>query len=437
MFSDMPPLVDQNPPFYPPPQGAADGGEPGFGFSSARSPHGTPYPAPHQPLSPWSTAEPPNSARSWTYGQQPPSGAPSWLPPQQQPPVWGQTPASPWGPTTPAGTWGALSPPASYAPATPSGYPGFVGYGPQPPSPFFGPGPVTPYESSSGQPITSGWFGADNVQHRKKKKKRHSFGEQSWGGEQSQGWDGQMTRSNSLAVSNARVPLQRSASWGHLNFPAYGREPYNILNLARRPRDWRPDYTARDGIAALATYLPKLGRSKSDVQEYSDPTPRNLHPLLLWDPKAPPIYFNLRNGDPFTSSSNIHFLKLNRPHNHIDLAQLVCQPSADFLRLSHPRLPWYIDVFPKHPNGVTVGDIFERIHRQLHVPIQDNHFFNEELNEVDRSHLTFAFQDRVGDNPVLRAAGIFRVDFLGDKCVFEGLVRGQRGVWEMKMSRVR
>ena len=30
MYSDMPPLVDQNPPFYPPPQGAADGGQPGF-----------------------------------------------------------------------------------------------------------------------------------------------------------------------------------------------------------------------------------------------------------------------------------------------------------------------------------------------------------------------------------------------------------------------
>jgi len=238
--------------------------------------YSTPYPT-QQPLSPWtpSSAEPPNSAQSWTYGQYVPSGTPAW-PPAQQPPAWGQTPASPWAPTTPAGTWGGISPPASHAPQTPSGYPGFAGYGPQPQTPYFGPNPpTTPYDSSSAQPITSGWFGVDNVQQqRKKKKKRHSYGEQNWGG--GQGWDGQPTwddqnlrRSNSFA----RVPLQRSVSWGYLNTPAYGREPYNILNLARRPRDWRPDYTPRDGIAAFTAYLPRVGRSRSDVQGTYSPFP--------------------------------------------------------------------------------------------------------------------------------------------------------------------
>jgi hypothetical protein len=98
-------------------------------------------------------------------------------------------------------------------------------------------------------------------------------------------------------------------------------------------------------------------------------------------------------------------------------------------------LPWYIDIQQIHLNGITVRDIFEQMHAQLHMQIQDKDFFNEELNEVDRSYLTNAFNSRVGSNPRLHAAGILRVDFLGDKCVFEGLVRGARGVWEMKMSR--
>ena len=217
----------------------------------------TPYPSFQQPLvSPWPppAEEPPNNAQSPTYGQYgPPGGTPAWLP--AQPPVWGQTPVSPWAPTTPASTWGALSPTASYAPQTPIGYSGFGGYGPRPQTPYFGPNtPTTPYDSSA-QPITSGWYGAENPQRKKKNKRRLSSREQNWR------WDGQ-----NWDDSMGRVPLQRSVSWGHFNTPAYGREPYDALNLARRPRDWRPDYTPRDGIAALATYLPRVTRSNSDVR---------------------------------------------------------------------------------------------------------------------------------------------------------------------------
>jgi len=43
---------------------------------------------------------------------------------------------------------------------------------------------------------------------------------------------------------------------------SYG-EGYDEMNLARRPRDWRADYNARQGISS---YLPRVGRSRSDVQ---------------------------------------------------------------------------------------------------------------------------------------------------------------------------
>jgi len=222
----------------------------------------TPYPTFQQPLSPWQSPsdQPPTGAQTWSYGQYIPAGTPAWPPPQQQQPLsWGGTPASPWGPTTPAGTWGAQSSAPSYGPTTPSGYPGFAGYGPQPQTPYFPPNPPgTPYDSSSWQPVTPGWYEAEQ---KKKRKKTNSFGKHTWG-------DQTLQRSHSLG---AHPSLQRSASWGYPSAydhrtPAYSREPYNSLNLARRPRDWRADYTPRDGIAALAAYFPRVGRSRSDVR---------------------------------------------------------------------------------------------------------------------------------------------------------------------------
>ena len=64
---------------------------------------------------------------------------------------------------------------------------------------------------------------------------------------------------------------------------------------------------------------------------------------------------------------------------------------------------------------------------QLH-EIQDKHFYNENLNEVDRSLLTFTFNSWVAGNRILLARRILKVDFLGDKCVFEVLLRGARGI---------
>jgi hypothetical protein len=65
-------------------------------------------------------------------------------------------------------------------------------------------------------------------------------------------------------------PLQRAASLG--GGPRFGYtmtatgypqlEEYNARNLARRPRDWRPDYDPRAG---LASYMPRVVRPRSDV----------------------------------------------------------------------------------------------------------------------------------------------------------------------------
>jgi hypothetical protein len=70
------------------------------------------------------------------------------------------------------------------------------------------------------------------------------------------------------------LPLRRSLSFGgggtmypysayqQQGMQAQSSEEYNSRNLARRPRDWRPDYDTRPG---LASYIPRVGKNRSDV----------------------------------------------------------------------------------------------------------------------------------------------------------------------------
>jgi hypothetical protein len=106
------------------------------------------------------------------------------------------------------------------------------------------------------------------------------------------------------------------------------------------------------------------------------------------------------------------------------------------LRLYHPRLPWYIDIYQSHPNGVTVFDILTQMHEQLMQQITGRHYWNEELEDVDRAKLGAAFQDRCNGDSTMIAGGVRKVDFLERRLLFEGLVRGRNGMWEIKTSKL-
>ncbi|KAF9052164.1 hypothetical protein BJ165DRAFT_1340180 [Panaeolus papilionaceus] len=105
------------------------------------------------------------------------------------------------------------------------------------------------------------------------------------------------------------------------------------------------------------------------------------------------------------------------------------------MRLFHPKLPWYIDIVARHTNGITVVDLFEQMHRQLHTPILGRHFWNDELGQEERGEITRAFVRRCRGEVEKVRKGVVQLDFLGRKVVFEGLVRGPKGIWEMKMGR--
>ncbi|EDR09188.1 uncharacterized protein LACBIDRAFT_294095 [Laccaria bicolor S238N-H82] len=465
MFNDMPSLVDDpNPPFIPPPAGASTGGQPGYsGYSnpfpgaSASNWPGTPYPRQSAPLAP-----PPTSAQSWTFGQTNPWSAPA-------------------APTTPAGTWGGMTPagslpqtpytPYSNAPpaSAPAGhYPPF----PQPNGypPFSQPNGYPPSSQPNGYPPSSqpnGYppFSQPNVGHYPQSSQpnvdhyppisQHHTGYPLAPKEDQSGWFGSslgMKRSNSyqgypkrpgglgasgggLGVGGYPSPTGGMGMGGYPSpagtgpggvYLAYG-EGFDERNLARRPRDWRADYNARQGISS---FLPRVGRSRSDVQEFSDPTRRILHPLLQYTPTRPSIYHDLRD-DPLKPNT-LEFLNLQRPPNDIDYAQLATQPPSSIMRIYHPLLPWYIDVQKSHTNGITVFDVLTQIWQQLHTAISNKHYWNEELGAQERAALNNAFWERCRGVQEEISRGIMRIDFLGRKIILMGFVKGKNGMWEMK-----
>lgn len=156
-----------------------------------------------------------------------------------------------------------------------------------------------------------------------------------------------------------------------------------------------------------------------------------MHPLLLYKPTQAPVQLDLRGFH----RSPVIFPTLDRPHNEIDMAQLAFQPSAQFMRLVHPRLPWYVDVTPTHANGITVGNILEALMARLSVPIHGRHYWTEALSAGERKMISDAFAQRAAGRPEVISQGVCFVDFLGDRYVFLGLARTTKGLWEIKTTR--
>ncbi|KAF8625528.1 hypothetical protein AX15_005332 [Amanita polypyramis BW_CC] len=308
------------------------------------------------------------------------------------------TPAESFGLPSPAASFGPRTPLSGYIPPTPLSYtPSLVGQSITA-TPYTLPGPGGSALGLTSSPSVDS-YGYPVAKSPSNERKRRSI-----------------IRGGGSTSSKGRSDYQL---WN-------GPEVYSLKNLARRPRDWRPDYNPRSGIASYIT----LGRHRSDVPEFTDTTKRSLNALLLYKPGEPAMFWNLRYPP---SNQNVVFMGLNnRPYNDIDMVQLATSPPTDQMRLYHPRLPWYIDVFRTHPNGVTIKDILQTIHAQLSTQIHQRHYYNEELDDAHRGVLSAAFNDRCGYRREVTERGILQVDFLAYKYALMGLVKGKNGMWEMK-----
>ncbi len=106
------------------------------------------------------------------------------------------------------------------------------------------------------------------------------------------------------------------------------------------------------------------------------------------------------------------------------------------MRLYHPRYPWYIDVRPSQPNGVTVYDIVMALHQHFTAPILNRHYWCEDVTSRDREEINRAYYLRCRSAQEELSKGVRRCDFLGMHKMLrlQGLTRGRMGMWEMKIA---
>ena len=104
------------------------------------------------------------------------------------------------------------------------------------------------------------------------------------------------------------------------------------------------------------------------------------------------------------------------------------------MRLIHPQLPWCIDIHASNPTGVDLADLLAVIWTCLHCAIRPVNFYNDELWGPGPAEDHAAWGVRCGGDRFECGCGVQRVDFLR-RHVFEGLVKGRNGTWEMKKSK--
>lgn len=79
---------------------------------------------------------------------------------------------------------------------------------------------------------------------------------------------------------------------------------------------------------------------------------------------------------------------------------------------------------------VTLEDVFVTICQFLAGSIRREDYYNDELDAQDREELKRAWESRC-NNRKERMEGVKRVDFLQEKCMFQGLSRGKNGMWQL------
>ncbi|KAG6894419.1 hypothetical protein C0993_011580 [Termitomyces sp. T159_Od127] len=210
------------------------------------------------------------------------------------------------------------------------------------------------------------------------------------------------------------IPLTRSRSRRSQQL-----EGYNPSNPAPRPKDFRVGYELRKPLIPINRLFNRFAKDE-------DPIKRVITDLLMYRRADLCISYDLR--DPPEQGQS--FPAFGRRYDDRGLAQFATSPPAEYMRIFHVLLPWYIDV--KQGNSITVRDVVEQVFSVLQEPICAQHYFTEELDSAARERISMAFQLRTQGNEVEKAQGIKKIDYLEDKFIFVGLVRTWYGRWEMK-----
>ncbi|KAF8988366.1 hypothetical protein BDQ17DRAFT_1257722, partial [Cyathus striatus] len=93
-------------------------------------------------------------------------------------------------------------------------------------------------------------------------------------------------------------------------------------------------------------------------------------------------------------------------------------------------LPWSIPIRASTPSGITISDLLLCLYEELQEPIRHGEYYTDALGGKEREALGRAAAVRCAGDSGLLGRGVLRVDFLGEECIFAGIVGGRKG-WEL------
>ncbi|KAI5121766.1 hypothetical protein M0805_009577 [Coniferiporia weirii] len=386
-YDDMPRLVDSrngpNPWHTAPPAPS-----PWFGGDSTPAPGGFGAGIPQQPGNSNGNPGAFSPARS-AYGLPQSASANN---PWHSAPLAGQpSPHSPF--SMPAA---AFDSPSGFAP----GAPGFTPWAPEQPMPA-----TTP----SQRPQTTPWY----TPHSQHTDLEDGFGFGDGGFEN--GWSGE----------------QGSDAWGFGKVGTGGGSPQALAtsyasgprHQYKRPEDWRSDFSMPR--PKTLSRLLSIGKGSKDSFRSMLGKP-SLHFTL--DAKSASCSWDVRR-----SPDSFLVLPEQRSLSYLELQEGALSPPPVRMKLTHPLLPWTVHVAAGPNEVVTVAHLLWTLHGELNRQVFQRDFWNDDVGEEDRKIIYAAWEARCAGDPALAGQGIKRVDFLGDRWVFEGLKRVGEG-WEMKLK---
>ncbi|OCH86451.1 hypothetical protein OBBRIDRAFT_797156 [Obba rivulosa] len=196
----------------------------------------------------------------------------------------------------------------------------------------------------------------------------------------------------------------------------------------RPPREWRADFSMPGALGRGIGTL--FGRRRASVSELESPQSRaKLHAYVRYSLVNAPMHLDVR-----LSPNSVRFRALTRPTNSWDFTRFACEPPSTAMRLYSSHYPWYIDVLSGNPSGVNLQELFSAVYANMMMQISHADLYNKEMDEATRERIIRAYFRRCRSEEE-RQRGVFRVDFLQDRVIWEGLVKGKEGMWEMKLRR--
>ena len=127
----------------------------------------------------------------------------------------------------------------------------------------------------------------------------------------------------------------------------------------------------------------------------------------------------------------------NRPYTYLELQEPATSPPTTTMHLTHPLLPWWIEVTSHSAPGsiISISHLLTQVYYELQRQVMESDYWNEGMSEEDRRLIDRAWRHRCAGDIEEARRGIRRVDFLLDEFIFMGITKRGEGEWELKIKR--